>query len=174
MGQVLRGGATTTTAVRRAVRHGQGSLGVLARRHGVNPKTVAEWRKRGSAAALPTGPKRAGSTALSAGEGAAAVAFRRHAPLPPDGCLCALQAAVPRPTRPALHRRFQRHGVPRPPEVEGAEPDKRKFKAYPAGHSHIDIAGVRTEQGRLYLPAAIDRTSKFASAEPHGKVARRL
>ena len=30
------------------------------------------------------------------------------------------------------------------------------------GFFHIDIAEVRTEQGKLYLFAAIDRTSKFA------------
>lgn len=28
---------------------------------------------------------------------------------------------------------------------------KRKFKAYPIGYFHIDIAEVRTAQGKLYL-----------------------
>ncbi len=55
-----------------------------------------------------------------------------------------------------------RHGISRLPEVVGAQPSKRKFKAYPIGFFHIDIAEVRTEQGRLYLLVAIDRTSKFA------------
>lgn len=44
MGQVLHGCARTTEAVRRAVRHGQASLRDSARRHGVNPKTIAQWR----------------------------------------------------------------------------------------------------------------------------------
>ena len=48
MGQVLHGGATTTKAVRRTIQHSQESLRALARRHGINPKTVAKWRKRGS------------------------------------------------------------------------------------------------------------------------------
>jgi transposase-like protein len=55
IGQVLHGSATATEAVRRAIRHSQASLRELARRYGVNPKTVAKWRKRTSVADLPTG-----------------------------------------------------------------------------------------------------------------------
>ena len=40
MGQVLHGSATTTEAVRRAIQHSQESLRALAKRHGVNPKTI--------------------------------------------------------------------------------------------------------------------------------------
>ena len=57
MGQVLHGSATTTEAVRRAIQHSQESLRALAKRYGINPKTVAKWKKRTSVADLPTGPK---------------------------------------------------------------------------------------------------------------------
>jgi hypothetical protein len=57
MGQVLHGSATTTEAVRRAIQHSQESLRTLAKRYGINPKTVAKWKKRGSVADLPTGPR---------------------------------------------------------------------------------------------------------------------
>ena len=50
---------------------------------------------------------------------------------------------------------------------------KRKFKAYPIGYFHIDLAEVRIAQGKLNLLVAIDRTSKFAFVEMHEKVARR-
>ena len=46
-------------------------------------------------------------------------------------------------------------------------PAKRKFKTYPIGYFHIDIAEVRTAEGKLYLFVAIDRTSKFAFVELH-------
>jgi len=46
MGQVLHGSATTTEAVRRAIQHSQASLRALARRYGINQKTVAKWRRR--------------------------------------------------------------------------------------------------------------------------------
>jgi transposase-like protein len=65
MGQVLHRGATTTEAVRRAIQHSQESLRTLARRHGINPKTVAKWRKRCSVADLRTGPKHPRSTVLT-------------------------------------------------------------------------------------------------------------
>src|SRR5580693_8662491 len=68
MGQVLHGSATTTESVRRAIQHSQESLRVLARRHGINPKTVAKWHRRTSATDLPTGPTVAKSTALSVDE----------------------------------------------------------------------------------------------------------
>ncbi len=95
MGQVLHGCATTAEAVRRAIQHSQASLRVLARRYGIDPKTVAKWKKRPSTADLPTVPKDAKSTVLSVEEEAIVVAFRRHTLLPLDDCLYALQATIP-------------------------------------------------------------------------------
>ena len=59
---------------------------------------------------------------------------------------------------------MQRHGISRLPEIEGDKPNRKKFKAYPIGFFHIDIAEVRTEEGKLKL-VAIDRTSKIAFAK---------
>jgi len=174
MGQVLHGGARTTAAVCRALHHSQESLRALAKRHGLNPKTVAKWKKRTSAADLPTGPKAPRSTVLTLEEEAVIVAFRRHTLLPLDDCLYALQATIPHLTRSSLHRCLQRHGISRLPETEGDKPAKKRFKPYPIGSFHIDIAEVRTEQGKLYLFVAIDRTSKFAFAELHEKATRRI
>ncbi len=174
MGQVLHGSATTTEAVRRTIQHSQESLRVLARRHGINQKTVAKWKKRTSTADLPTGPKEAKSTVLTVEQEAIIVAFRRHTLLPLDDCLYALQATIPSLTRSSLHRCLQRHGISRLPEVEGEKTAKRKFKAYPLGFFHIDIAEVRTEEGKLYLFVAIDRTTKFAFVELHPKATTRV
>ena len=55
-----------------------------------------------------------------------------------------------------------------------AKPRRAQFKRYPIGYFHIDLAEVRTEQGKLYLLVAIDRTSKFAFVELHEKVTRRV
>src|SRR6476646_6829099 len=99
MGQVLHGCATTTEAVRRAIHHSQESLRRLARRHGVNPKTIAKWKSRKSVSDLRTGPQEPRSTVLSAEEEAVVVAFRRHALLPLDDCLYALQPTIPHLTR---------------------------------------------------------------------------
>ena len=104
---------------------------------------------------------------LSIEEEAIIVAFRKHTLLPLDDCLCALQATIPHLTRSSLHRCFQRHDISRLPEVEGDKPRRGKFSAYPIGFFHIDLAEVRTKQGKLYMFVAIDRTSKFAFVELH-------
>ena len=165
MGQVLHGSATTTEAIRRAIQHSQESIRAVAGRYGINPKTVAKWRRRKSITDAPMGPKEPSSTILSTQEEAIVVAFRKHTLLPLDDCLYALQATVPHLTRSSLHRCFQRHGISRLPEVEGEKPSRKKFKVYPIGYFHIDIAEVRTEEGKLYLYVAIDRTSKVAFAK---------
>ena len=135
---------------------------MLATRHGINQKTVAKWRKRPTVSDMPTGPKSPKSTVLTAEEEAIIVAFRRHTLLPLDDCLYALQATIRHLTRSSLHRCLQRHGISRLPDVEGDKPAKKKFKSYPIGYFHIDIAEVQTAEGKLYLYVAIDRTSKFA------------
>jgi hypothetical protein len=77
-------------------------------------------------------------------------------------------------TRSSLHRCLQRHGLSRLPDTDGGKPRRAKFKRYPIGYFHIDLAEVGTEQGKLYLLVAIDRTSKFAFVELHEKVTRRV
>jgi len=123
---------------------------------------VAKWKQRSSPSDLPTGPRDPRSTVLSVDDEAIVVAFRRHTLLPLDDCLYALQATIPHLTRSSLHRCLQRHGIGRLPDVDGDKPARKKFKTYPIGFFHIDIAEVQTVQGKLYLFVAIDRTSKFA------------
>src|ERR671913_2636505 len=165
MGQVLHGSATTTEAVRRAIQHSQESLRTLAKRYGINQKTVRKWKGRGSVADLPTGPKEPRSTVLSIEEEAIVVAFRRHTLLPLDDCLYALQPTTPQLTRSSLHRCLQRHGISRLPDIDGDKPRRSRFKPYPLGYFHLDIAEVRTAEGKLHLFVAVDRASKLAFAK---------
>src|SRR5258705_12073051 len=172
MGQVLHGCATTTHAVRTAIQRSKAPLKELAARHGLNHKTVAKWRKRAFVNDAPMGPKTPHSTVLSSKEEAIIVAFRKHTLLPLDDCLYALQATIPHLTRSSLHRCLKRHGISRLPQVKDEGAAKRKFKAYPIGYFQIDIAELRTAEGKLYLFVAIDRTSKFAFVALHEKADR--
>ena len=167
MGQVLRGSARTTAAVRRAIQQSQESLNTLAERYGVTPKTVAKWKKRAFAHDAPMGPKEPASSILTKEEEAMCVAFRQHTLRPLDDCLSALQPTISHLSRSALQRCYQRHGISRLPDIAGDKLAKKMFKKYPIGYFHLDIAEVRTEEGKLYLFVVIDRTSKFACAEPH-------
>lgn len=164
MGQVLHGCAKTTHAVRAAIQRSTATIAELAEQYDVNPKTVMKWRRRDTVEDAAMGPKNPRSTVLTPEEEAVCVAFRKHTLLPLDDCLYALQASIPHLTRSSLHRLFQRHDISRLPQVEGDKP-KKAFKAYPIGYLHIDIAEVRTEEGKLYMFVAIDRTSKFAIVE---------
>ena len=74
MGQVLHGCAATTHAVRAAIQRSTASTAELSRTYGLNPKTVAKWRKRDGVDDAPMGPKEARSSVLSKEEEALAVA----------------------------------------------------------------------------------------------------
>jgi hypothetical protein len=139
MGQVLHGCATTTegSVERYSIVK---SLRALAKRYGINPKTVAKWKARTSVSDLSTGPRKPRSTTLSVEEEAMVVAFRRHTLLPLDDCLYALQPTIPHLTRSSLHRCLQRHGISRLPQVEGEASSKRQFRTYPIGFFHVDFA----------------------------------
>ncbi len=174
MGQVLHGSATTTHAIRALIQRSQASNAALSRDLGINVKTVAKWRKRDSVEDTRMGPKQAHSTVLSIEEEAVIVAFRRHTLLPLDDCLYALQPTIAHLTRSSLHRCLQRHDISRLPDMTGDKPAKKKFKRYPIGYVHIDIAEVRTGQGKLRLFVAIDRTSKFVYVELHEKAGKMI
>lgn len=165
MGQILHACAKTTEAVRKHIQSSKESISALANKYSINPKTVAKWKKRNYVCDAAMGPKQVRSTVLSIEEEAACIAFRKTTLLPLDDCLYALQTTIPHLSRSALHRLFQRHGISQLPKTEEDEKGKAQFKSYPIGYFHIDIAEVRTEEGKLYLFVAIDRTSKFVYVE---------
>lgn len=117
-------------------------LSQLSRDLGINPETVAKWRKRATVKDMKTGPTEQRSTVLTAAEEAMDVAFWRYTLLPLEDCLYDLQPSIPHPTRSALHRCLQRHGISRLPDVEDDKPKRQKFKRYPIGFFHILCLGV--------------------------------
>ena len=165
MGQVRHGCATTMHAIRAAIQRSQATTAALSRELGINVKTVAKWRKRETVEDCKTGPTYPSFRVLSADVEAMIVAFWRHTLLPMDDCFYALQPTIPHLTRSSLHRCLQRHGISRLPEMDSDKPKLQKFKRYPMGYCHIDIAEWRTNEGKRYLFVAIDRTSKFAVAQ---------
>ena len=159
MGQVLHGSATTTEAVRRAIQHSQESLRSLASRYG---STRRPWRSgRREPRLAICRPVRASrrprfcqmmTRRSSSPSASAGIRFCRF---------YSVQATIPRLTRSSVHSCLQRHGISRLPDIEGDKPAKKKFKAYPIGFFHIDIAEVQTAEGKRYLYVGIG-TSKFA------------
>ncbi len=74
MGQALHGSARTTAAVRRAIQESQASLNRLVGQYGINPKTVAKWRKRASVEDARVGPEPRSTVLAEEQEAAVAVA----------------------------------------------------------------------------------------------------
>lgn len=129
MGHMLHARARTTLEVRREIQNSQESLMTLARRYGVNPKTILKWRTRDFVHDAPMGPKVIRSKSLSQIEEAVVVAFRVFTQLPLDDCLYSLQDSIPHLTRSSLHRCLQRHGISRLPQ-EKAEKEKVQIVSY--------------------------------------------
>lgn len=155
-----RKGGCISPAVRRAIQESPESLRALARRFGVNPKTVAKWKARDSLEDRRRGPGRGRRGKLTAEEEGIIVRFREHTLLPLDDCLYALQAQIPHLSRSALHRCLQRHGISRlaaTPDGEAA----MASEASPLGDLYIDRSLVRSRDGEHWLFNAIEQASKF-------------
>jgi hypothetical protein len=166
MGSVLHGSARTTPCLRAEFQASKESTRALAARYGLNPKTVAKWRKRTTTADAPMGPKTPKSTVLTPAEEAIVVAFRQKTLLPLDDVLGCLKDTIPNLSRSALHRCLQRHGISRLP-VEETKAQRKRFKTYEIGYVHIDSCELRHADGKLIMFLAIDRVSKFTYVEFH-------
>jgi transposase InsO family protein len=158
----VHGSARTTPRVRAELQAAQGSTRALAARFGLNPKTVAKWRKRPTIADRPMGPRRPRSTVPSEVEEAIIVEFRRRTLLPLDDVLGCLRDAIPKLGRSALHRCLARHGISRLPRDEEKASKRQHFAETAIGYVHIDLRELRLAEGKLFLFLAIDRVSKFA------------
>jgi hypothetical protein len=100
----LHGSGRTTPRVRAELQRSQEATRRLAARYGLNPKTVAKWRRRTTTTDRPMGPARPRSSVRSEAEEAIIVAFRRRTLLPLDEVLGCLRETVPKFSRSALHR----------------------------------------------------------------------
>ena len=112
----------------------------------------ARWGRRGPAARCSPRPRRRSSSSS-----AAAPCSR----LSLDDVLGCPREAIPKPTRSALHRCLQRHGISRLPRGEENASRRKRFAGTRPGYVHIDVCELRLTQGKLFLFLAIDRVPKF-------------
>jgi transposase-like protein len=85
----LHGSARTTPRVRAELQTSQAPTRTLAARYGLNPKTVAKWRKRTTTTDAPMRPARPRSTTLTEAEEAIVVEFR-----PAPSCRSTMSSAA--------------------------------------------------------------------------------
>mgnify|MGYP002778603073 FL=1 len=107
------------------------------------------------------GPAKPRSSVLSEVGEAIVVQFRRRTLLPLDDALGALQEAIPRLTRSALHRCLLRHGISRLPQDSEQASKRGRFDAVPVSFVHIDSCELRLAEGKTHMFLAIDRVNKL-------------
>jgi hypothetical protein len=192
MGQVRQGKAATKHAVTAAIRRSQVSRAQLGREVGSEEgrktirrrsvesffrRTPGRWRSGASARQSRTSrPGRRSRAQRSCPRS------RRRRSLPSDATRCCRStiASIPRSRRsgiwparrctgacsdePSMRNWFVPDGecIARLPGVAGDKPRRARFKRYPIGFLHIDIAEVQTAEGRHFLFVAIDHNRRFA------------
>jgi transposase InsO family protein len=139
----------------------------LARRFGINEKTVRKWRSRRTVEDEPMGRKDRHSSILSAIEGAGRRSARAGSPAV-GRCLRRAEGRHLVSDASSLRRCLQRHGISRLPKADREKP--KRFKAYEIGYFHLDIAELHYDSGKAYLFVAVDRTSKLVFARKATKL----
>ncbi|MEQ1484883.1 MAG: hypothetical protein ABL913_04840, partial [Methyloglobulus sp.] len=168
MASILHGNAKTTPRIRQEMQDADESLATLAARYSLNEKTVLKWTHADGVEDKKSGPATRRSV-LTEVEQQAVCTVRRHLRLPLDDLYLVFKPRIPKLSRSNLHRCLQHHGLSRLPIGEdGRAPKRKASKAYPIGYLHVDITGLRTEQGKHYLFVAVDRATKYVYAELYG------
>jgi len=170
MASVLHGSARTTPRLRAELQASKESTRSLAGRYGLNPKTVAKWRKRTTTSDAPMGPKDPRSTVLTPAEEAivvedAAAAGRRaglsdgHHPQPQPQRLAPLP---PTPWHiPAAGRRARR-------EAQAVQDLRDRLRS----HRQLRAASRRRQDGGLGLPQ--EHRDRVPLPDPHRAHRQRL
>lgn len=166
MGQVLHKCAKTTHAVRKEIQESSESLIKISERFGINPKTVAKWRKRKNVGVedLSMGRKESQSI-LTAKEELIICQFRKSTEMPLDDCYIALKETIPNLTRSNLYRCFKRYGINKISKEDTPKKEKNKFDNYKIGFVHVDITEFKVDAKKIQLFVAIERQTKFVYVE---------
>jgi hypothetical protein len=105
--------ATTTPGVRRAIQASEETNIVLAKRHGVNRKTIAKWKAREFIFDERMGPKNPRARLLTQKEEVMILAYRWRTRLALDDAHLRLKRLMPNLRRSTLYRCLKRHGLSR-------------------------------------------------------------
>ena len=148
-----------TARVRDEIRSADGSVRQLARRFGVNPKTIVRWQS--AANNDPDLIETASRRALNPHDELRLVRFRQSSALPLDDCLYASQAAFPTLSRSTLYRAFKEHAV-----ADMHDLSVSRYIAAMAPQDRLGVCSFYVTQitrtgGASYLYLAIDHATKL-------------
>ena len=104
------GCATTTPSIREAIQASEEKDTVLAKRYGVNRKTIAKWKARKFSCEMPMGPKIPRPKFITVDDEVIIVAYRWRTRLSLDDSLVRLRRMMPQLSRSALYRCLAQYG----------------------------------------------------------------
>jgi transposase len=167
MTRKLHPSARTNPRLRREIQQSGESDRALASRLGVNPKTIAKWKRRRTTSDARMGPKKPVSTVLSAAEEALIVVFRKRTRFSLDACLARLNAAaIPHLSRSALSRCLKRYKITLVPKGQGQKVPNVEAGADP-GELFVEIHALPDEKSYLYFAISNLATIVFAKRTVH-------
>jgi len=161
MTKKLHGRARAPVEVRAAIQSSNAPLGELAAQYGLNKKTVAKWRKRGSVEDAPMGPKQRGSRSLLASEEARIKEYRTESRGSLDECLAVLRLEIPALTRSSLYRCWKRHGVHKLADAPLSNAQHVTLPHQSIGLFYLNISAVSVGAESLFVCVAVDAGCRF-------------
>jgi len=157
----LHKNATTTIAIRQAIKESNLSAYALAKKYGISQTTAQRWKKRERVEDRSSCPHKLRTTLTEAEE--ELICFeRKQFKKTIEDIYFTLQGRVSNLYPMKIYRCLCRHGLEvLPEEFVKAERQIKKFRRYGLGYVHIDLLyGPKINKERSYIFTAIDRVSK--------------
>jgi transposase InsO family protein len=153
--------AKTNSHIRKLIQESDRPHRELAKRFGVNPKTILKWKHRDTVEDSPRGTKTV-KYKLTKWEQRIIVKARKHLKVPLDDLVIIVQKYIPNANRSNVYRVLKRHKLNRlPVAFKGGQ---GKFGTYLPGFLHVDLCYLPIlpeSHQRRYLLVAIDRITKL-------------
>ena len=158
------GSATTTPSVREAIQASEEKNTVLAKRYGVDRKTIAKWKARKFSSDVRMGPKNPRPKFLTLDDEMIILAYRWRTRLSLDDSLVRLRRLMPQLSRSALYRCLERYGLSKIGRTNVSPP---LTSASLAGPYRFEITANDVALGVLYVPVllAVEEVTKHAYGE---------
>ena len=160
------GSATTTPSVREAIQASEEKNTVLAKRYGVDRKTIAKWKARKFSSDVRMGPKNPRSRFLTLDDEVIILVYRWRTRLSLDDSLVRLRRLMPQLSRSALYRCLERHGLSKIGRTNVSPPLTSASLAGPY-RFEITASDVALPGDVLHVPVflAVEEVTKHAYGE---------
>ena len=163
----LHKNATTTLAIRQAIKASPLSAYALAKQYGISDTTAQRWKTALSPEDKSSRPNRL-RTDLTVEQIDRILFERKQFKKTVEDIFFTLEGEIPNLYPMKVYRVVKRYDMGRlPDDFAAAERKIKKFRRYGIGYLHIDLLyAPKIDKQRSYIYAAIDRVAKIAFVMP--------